>query len=191
VSRDDPARGRIEIICGCMFAGKTLELIERLAAARDAGQRILAIKHALDTRYDPGALATHDGRTLPAIAVDDAGAILLLATDADVVGIDEAQFFRKSLVPVVRELAGRGKRVIVAGIDNDAWGRPFPPLPQLMPLADEVTVRTQPCTVCGRPARYSQRMTPVLDEFMVGGLSDYEPRCEKCFEPLPESIQPR
>ncbi len=183
--------GRIELICGCMFAGKTRELIERLTAAREAGQHVLAIKHALDTRYDPKALATHDGHTLPAVAVERAEAILPLAADVDVIGIDEAQFFRESLLPVVRQLKAQGKRVIVAGIDNDAWGRPFPPFPQLMPLADEVTVRTQPCTVCGRPARYSQRMTPVLDEFMVGGVNDYEPRCERCFEPLPESIPPR
>ncbi len=168
-----------------MFSGKTARLIEHLQAARAAGRRVVACKHRLDTRYDPAHLATHDGRSFDAVAVADAGDILSAATGAEVVGIDEAQFFGGALVPVCQTLTGVGVTVIVAGIDHDAWGRPFPPLPELCRRADVVEPLHAPCTVCGRPATYSQRVVPVKDDEMVGGPGEYEPRCPAHFTPLP------
>lgn len=168
-----------------MFSGKTARLIEHLRAARAAGRCVVACKHRLDTRYDPAHLATHDGRTFAAVAVANAGGILPAATDAQVVGIDEAQFFGGALVPVCRTLTSVGVAVIVAGIDHDAWGRPFPPLPDLCRQADAVELLHAPCAVCGRPAAYSQRVVPVTDDEMVGGPGEYEPRCRAHFTPLP------
>lgn len=182
---NDDTRGRIVVVCGCMFAGKTARLIHRLQTAADAGRRVVACKHRLDARYDPDRLVTHDGREFDAVAVSDGREIAALAAKADVLGIDEAQFFGRTLAGVCDGLARAGHDIIVAGIDNDAWGQPFPPLPELKTLANEVELLCAPCTKCGEPARYSQRMVPVREGFMVGGLSEYEPRCEACFKPLP------
>jgi len=168
-----------------MFAGKTARLIQRLRESRADGRRVVACKHRLDDRYDPNQLRTHDGWAFEAVAVCAAGEILAVAEAAEVVGVDEAQFFGLALVPVCSELTRAGRVVIVAGIDHDAWGQPFPPLPQLKQLADEVESRSAPCTVCGRPARFSQRMVPVVDGRMVGGPGQYEPRCLAHFRPLP------
>ncbi|MGE0479357.1 MAG: thymidine kinase [Phycisphaerae bacterium] len=179
------APGRLTVICGCMFAGKTAELIERLSAAQHAGKSARAFKHAIDVRYQAGRLATHDGRTFPAQVASSAAEIAARRGDARVVGIDEAQFFGRALVAVCRTLTAAGVGVIVVGIDHDAWGRPFPPLPELKTLANEVRVLSAPCRVCGRPARFSERMVPVTDPLMVGGPEAYEPRCEACFHPLP------
>lgn len=181
-----PQLGRLELICGCMFAGKTKLLIERLSEAQRAGRRVLAIKHALDARYESTAMATHDGERFPAYAMSDADEVARRAVDADVIGLDEGQFFGARLIDVAAQLKSAGKRLIVAGIDFDAWKRPFPPFPQLKALADQIDVRTAPCRACGQPARHSQRMVPVTDEFMVGGLESYEPRCGDCFVPLPQ-----
>ncbi len=168
-----------------MFAGKTALLIERLRFAVAAGRRVIAVKHALDARYASDCLATHDGRRFPARAVDAPGALVRLADGVDVVGVDEAQFFGVGLVEVVERLRRRGRDVFVAGIDHDAWGQDFPPLPLLARAADEDVVRTVPCTRCGRPARFSERVTPVVGDDMVGGPADYHPRCAACFRPLP------
>jgi len=178
-------QGAIEVICGCMFAGKTALLIKELVAAADAGLRVKAAKHALDDRYDATNLATHDQRRLPAKAVRSAEELLDLAADADVLGIDEAHFFGRGLTAVCEQLRAQGKRVLVVGLANDAWGRPFPPVPQLREIADGVRVLEVPCAKCGQPAHYSQRMVPVTDPMMVGGPGDYEPRCQACFEALP------
>ncbi len=168
-----------------MFSGKTARLIERLAAASSRGLRTTAFKHVLDTRYDSCHLATHDGRRHEAVAVGDAGEIVQRSAACDVIGIDEAQFFGVALIAVCTTLRDGGQQVIVAGIDHDAWGHPFTPLPELKELADAVEVLHVPCRVCGRPARYSQRMVPVRDANMVGGPAEYEPRCAVCFQPLP------
>lgn len=177
--------GRLTVICGCMFSGKTARLITHLEAARAAGRRVLACKHRLDTRYDPAHLATHDGHSFAAVPVANATEFLRVATCAAVVGIDEAQFFGGALVSACETLRESGIAVIVAGIDHDAWGRPFPPLPELCRRADEVEWFHAPCTVCGRPAPYSQRMVPVVNNQMVGGPAEYEPRCSAHFTPLP------
>lgn len=179
------ARGRLEIICGCMFAGKTGRLIALLEAAGARGLRVVAFKHQLDARYDPANLATHDGRRFDALTADSPAGIPGRCSTADVVGIDEAQFFGRGLVAVCEHLRTRGQRVIVAGIDHDAWGRPFPPLPQLREIADAVEMMHVGCTICGRPARFSQRVVPLNGPDMVGGPGQYQPRCQACFVPLP------
>jgi thymidine kinase len=177
------ARGRIVVICGCMFSGKTARLIDRLQAAESAGKRVAAFKHALDRRYDADHLRTHDGRSFQARAVPDVAEIE--ATDAEVVGVDEAQFFGRGLIAACRSLAACGREVVVSGIDHDAWGQPFPPLPELKAVAADVEWLAAPCAKCGRPSPYSQRVVPVRDGNMVGGPESYEPRCRDCFTPLP------
>jgi thymidine kinase len=173
-----------------MFAGKTEYLIARLRAEQARGRRVLAFKHAIDARYDADHLVTHNGDHFDAMRVSDAGAVLKHADQADVIAIDEGHFFKLPLVPVVQKLREQGKTVLVAGITHDSWGRPFEPFPQLTALADEEVLRQAPCRVCGEPAPYTQRMTPVNTEFMVGGLGDYEPRCAAHFTALPEPPKP-
>jgi len=180
--------GRLIVICGCMFAGKTTRLIERLEAARSAGRRVLALKNALDRRYDETQLITHDRRGFEARTVSRAEEIVDRAAEGarpDVIGVDEVHFFGHEIVDVLARLVAEGATVIVAGIDHDAWGQEFPHVAELKRRAAEVELRTVPCTVCGRPARYSQRMVPVTEPTMVGGPAEYQPRCRDCFEPLP------
>lgn len=177
--------GSLIVVHGSMFAGKTEYLIARLRQAALHGQRVKAFKHAIDNRYDPTHLVTHTQDRFDAIPVPDADAVLTQAGDAEVIAIDEGQFFRNELVPIVEKLLDRGVTVLVAGISHDAWGRPFEPMPRLIAMADEVVPRESPCRVCGEPSPYTQRMTPVNTLHMVGGLDDYEPRCRAHFTPLP------
>ena len=167
-----------------MFGGKTERLIARLRLAQAHGLRVVAFKHSIDNRYDATHLVTHTQDKFEAVPVVDAAALLARCGEAEFVAIDEGQFFKAALVPVVRELLERGVSVIVAGISHDAWGRPFEPMPQLREMADEVTTRQSPCRVCGKPSPFTQRMTPIDTLHMVGGLDDYEPRCGEHFEPL-------
>ncbi len=167
-----------------MFGGKTEHMIARLRAAVGEGRRVRAFKHAIDDRYVADHIVTHRRDAFEACRVTGADAILELAGDAELVAIDEGHFFNQALVPVVRSLLDRGISVIVAGISNDAWGRPFEPMPQLAAIADRVIVKHAPCRVCGRPAPYTQRITEVSTIHMVGGLDDYEPRCAEHFTPL-------
>lgn len=169
-----------------MFAGKTTRLIARLRAAADAGLRVVACKHRVDTRYHARRLETHDGHSHEAVAVAEADAILAHVQDADLVGIDEAHFFGRALIPVVAALRTERRSVVLAGIDHDAWGQPIPPLPELAADADEVELLCAPCHVCGARARFSQRMVPVTAGTMVGGPGEYEPRCALHFTPLPK-----
>jgi thymidine kinase len=176
--------GRLEVITGSMFSGKTERLIARLRAARTEGWRVGAIKHEIDNRYDPNVLITHTEDRYPAVRVGSAAEIVAAAGDWEVVGIDEGHFWGLSLVDAVSGLVAGGRRVIVVAIEFDAWGRPFPPTPQLSESADEVLHLYAPCRVCGKPARFSQRMVPVHSSVMVGGAEAYEPRCKRCFVPL-------
>ena len=180
-----PPQGRLEVVHGSMFAGKTEYLIARLRLEQSRGRRVRAFKHAIDRRYDPDHLVTHAGDRFEAIRVTDAGAILEQTDGVDVAAIDEGHFFKLPLVPVVQALRDRGVDVLVAGITHDSWGRPFEPIPQLSALADAVVLRQASCRVCGRPSPYTQRITPINTEFMVGGVGDYEPRCAAHFVPLP------
>lgn len=175
----------LTVVCGCMFAGKTRRLIELLQAHQQAGRRVAAFKHALDTRYDPCRLATHDQRRFRAEAVRDSAELTVRCEGWEVVGVDEAHFFGRSLTAACETICSRGQILLLAGLDHDAWGRPFPPVPELAARAGRVETLTTRCSRCGQPARYSQRLVPVTDPAMVGGPAEYEARCRACFTPLP------
>lgn len=177
--------GRLEVIHGSMFGGKTELMIARLREEQARGHRVRAFKHQIDDRYDADHLVTHREERFPAVRVADAASILTHCEHFDVVAIDEGHFFKHDLITVVRQLLARGTTVIVAGITHDTWGRRFDPMPELAELADTVVLRQAPCRVCGEPAPFNQRMTPINDLHMVGGLDDYEPRCARHFTPLP------
>lgn len=166
-----------------MFSGKTEELIRRMKRARFARQHVEIFKPAMENRYADDAVVSHDESALTSTSVATAGQIVLLASDADVVGIDEAQFFGLDLVQVCEELAAEGKRVIVAGLDQDFRGRPFEPMPQLMAIAEYVTKLHAICVVCGAPANHSQRLIGGGERVMLGATESYEPRCRECFRP--------
>ena len=173
--------GWIEVICGSMFSGKTEELIRRLNRARIARQKVEVFKPAVDTRYDEKDVVSHDEKKTSSIPVQNASQILFYAEDFEVVGIDEAQFFGDEIVNVCNQLAKKGKRVVVSGLDMDFKGNPFGPMPALMAIAEYVTKVHAICIRCGNPANYSHRT--VADEKLVvlGETDVYEPLCRKCF----------
>ncbi|MCS6990522.1 MAG: thymidine kinase [Chitinophagales bacterium] len=173
--------GWIEVICGCMFSGKTEELIRRLRRARIAHQQVEIFKPATDTRYHPTRIVSHDDHAIPSTPVTSCEQILLLSSDIDVVGIDEAQFFNDALPEVCSELALRGIRVIVAGLDMDYLGKPFGPVPHLMAMAEYVTKLHAICAACGNLAAFSFRKTSDTALVMLGEKDVYEPRCRSCF----------
>jgi len=166
-----------------MFSGKTEELIRRMRRARIARQRVEIFKPALDDRFSDDAVVSHDESVIPSTPVDTASQILLLAGSAEVIGVDEAQFFDLSLVEVCQQLARDGRRVIVAGLDQDYLGRPFEPVPQLMAVAEYVTKLHAICVVCGDPANHSQRLVRAGQRVLLGAKEAYEPRCRACFNP--------
>lgn len=174
--------GWIEVVCGSMFSGKTEELIRRVRRANIARQRTEIFKPALDTRYSEDEVVSHDESALRSTAVATASQIILLAQDSDVVGIDEAQFFGDDLTEVCRQLAESGKRVIVAGLDQDYLGQPFEPMPQIMAIAEYVTKLHAICVVCGNPANHSQRLSGGTSRVLLGAEEAYEPRCRDCFD---------
>jgi thymidine kinase len=175
--------GWIEVICGSMFSGKTEELIRRLRRAQIARQTVVVFKPVTDTRYAADRLVTHDRVSLPSIPVRHPSEILEGARDAQVIGIDEVQFFDKGLVEVCTELADAGKRVIVAGLDTDYRAQPFDPVPQLLAIAEHITKTHAVCVVCGNPANRTQRVVRRGERILVGGAEAYEPRCRRCYEP--------
>ncbi len=178
------ASGQLEVVAGCMFSGKTETLIARLREGQERGLRVGAFKHTIDDRYDPEHLVTHAQDKFPARRIGQADSIVEESDGLDLIAIEEGHFWGRTLLEVVQQLMSQGKQVVIAGIHYDAWGRPFPPMPELMDLADRVTHKYTACRVCGGQARYSQRMIPVGENLMVGGVGDYEPRCARCFEPL-------
>ena len=180
----DRGKGRIEVIAGSMFSGKTERLIARLRAAQTRGRRVGAFKHQIDDRYDRDHLITHTQDRYPAVRVPGAAEIITHSCELHTIGVDEGHFFGRPLIAAVRQLADSAKRVIVVGLEYDAWGRPFAGMAQLMELADEVLHMYAACRVCGGEARYSQRMVPVDSPTMVGGVGQYQPRCQRCFQPL-------
>ena len=175
-------RGRIEVICGSMFSGKTEELIRRMKRAQFARQRVLIFKPALDVRYSEQEVVSHEGKAIPSTPVDSSASILLMGDDADVVGIDEAQFFDEGLVDVCNELANRGVRVIVAGLDMDYKGVPFGPIPSLCAIADEVTKVHAICVRCGALAYVSHRKVSNDRRVLLGETDEYEPLCRECYQ---------
>ena len=174
--------GRIEVICGSMFSGKTEELIRRMRRASFAKQRVEIFKPAIDTRYSEENVVSHDQHAIQSTPVDSSSSILLLSSDADVVGIDEAQFFDDGLVKVCNELANKGVRVIIAGLDMDFQGRPFGPIPGLCAIADEVTKVHAICVKCGALAYISHRLVQNDKRVLLGEKLTYEPLCRACYQ---------
>jgi thymidine kinase len=175
-------KGWIEVVCGSMFSGKTEELIRRLKRAKIAKQRVEIFKPAIDIRYDATDVVSHDANKIRSTPVHNSNNILLMSDDVDVIGIDEAQFFDEELPRVCNELANRGIRVIIAGLDMDFKGQPFGPMPALMATAEYVTKVHAICMQCGELAHVSHR-TILNDKLVVlGETESYEPLCRSCFE---------
>jgi thymidine kinase len=184
-----PGTGWIEVICGSMFCGKTEELIRRVRRARIARQKVQVFKPAIDTRYNTRDVTSHNGLQVEAVPVENVAQIrALIEPDTTVVALDEVQFFDDEIVALCEELAGRGVRVIVAGLDMDFRGEPFGPMPALMARAEQVDKLRAICVVCGKPASRTQRLIngipasyddPVI---LVGASEVYEARCRACHE---------
>lgn len=173
--------GSIEVVCGSMFSGKTEALIRRLNRARIAKLKVEIFSPKSDTRFVENALVSHNANSIASTSVENASSILLLASDVNVVGIDEAQFFDAELPDVCNALANKGVRVIVAGLDMDYKGRPFGPMPAMMAMADSVTKLQAVCVRCGNPAMYSYRLASSDSKILLGEKESYEPRCRACF----------
>ncbi len=175
--------GAIEVIVGSMFSGKTEELIRRVKRAQLARQKIQVFKPKIDNRYSTSEITSHSLQKIKATIIDHPSDILNLVNDSTrVVGIDEAQFFDKSIVDVAEKLANRGIRVIAAGLDTDWRGRPFHPMPELMAVAESVTKAYAVCMVCGEQACRTQRISDSSQDILIGALDVYEARCRNCFE---------
>ncbi len=174
--------GRIEVVCGSMFSGKTEELIRRMKRAKFARQSVVIFKPAIDTRYSEEDVVSHDKNSIPSTPIDSSGSILLLSSGIDVVGIDEAQFLDDGLISVCNDLANRGIRVIVAGLDMDYKGIPFGPMPGLCAIADEVTKVHAICVKCGNLAYVSHRLVADDKRVLLGEQTEYEPLCRECYQ---------
>ncbi|MBC7744646.1 MAG: thymidine kinase [Flavobacterium sp.] len=180
-NRRNELGGSIEVISGSMFSGKTEELIRRLRRAQIAKLNVEIFKPKTDTRYDENAVVSHDLNSIFSTSVENSASILLLGTNTQVVGIDEAQFFDDQLPEVCNKLANRGIRVVVAGLDMDFQGNPFGPIPSLMAIAELVTKVHAVCMQCGGPATYSFRTVENDNKILLGQKNNYEPRCRICY----------
>ena len=169
--------GHIEVICGSMFSGKTEELIRRIRRAEIAKQRVKVFKPAIDNRYSEFEIVSHNEQSYPSEVVKDAEELLEKSFDVEVIGIDEAQFFDNNLTGICQQLADSGKRVIVAGLDQDYRALPFEPIPQLLSIAEYITKTLAVCVVCGAPANRTQRITDSNDQILIGAKNFYEARC--------------
>jgi thymidine kinase len=169
--------GHIEVICGSMFSGKTEELIRRIRRAEIAKQRVKVFKPKIDTRYSEFEIVSHNEQSYPSEVVNDADEILEKSFDVEVIGIDEAQFFENNLIKVVQDLADSGRRVIVAGLDQDYRAMPFEPIPQLLAIAEYISKTLAVCVICGAPANRTQRNTQSSEQILIGEKNHYEARC--------------
>jgi thymidine kinase len=174
-------RGSVEVIAGSMFSGKTEELIRRLKRATIAGLKVEIFKPAIDKRYSENMVVSHDERAISSTPVENASMILLLTSDVDVVGVDEAQFFDNAIVEVCQVLANRGVRVVVAGLDMDFAGEPFGPMPEIMATAEYVTKVHAICVDCGNLANYSHRIAEDKSVVLLGEKDVYKPLCRNCY----------
>jgi thymidine kinase len=175
--------GWVEVICGPMFSGKSEELIRRLRRAMIARKRVQVFKPRIDDRYSAQEIVSHSDQRLGSIVVDGVAEILAqLDWRSQVIGFDEANFLGPELVDVANQLADSGKRVIVAGLDTDYMGRPFPPIPDLLAMAESITKTLAICMRCGNPAKQTQRLVESADLIVVGAAGMYEARCRACFE---------
>lgn len=176
--------GWIEVICGPMFSGKSEELIRRLRRATIARKRVQVFKPSLDDRYSLDEIVSHGDMRMKSEIVEDAAGILTrLDWRTEVIGVDEANFLGAGLVEVVTRLADSGKQVILSGLDTDYMGRPFPPIPELLSLAESITKTLAICMRCGNPAKHTQRLVASDELIVVGAAGMYEARCRRCFEP--------
>ena len=181
VNQANRKTGWIEVVCGSMFSGKTEELIRRLKRAQIANMKVMIFKPAMDIRYSESDIVSHKGSAIASTPVTSSQQILLLAEDAKVVGIDEAQFFDEGVIDVANQLANRGIRVICAGLDMDFLGNPFGPMPALLACAEFVTKVHAICQKCGSLANYSFRLAANEQQVLLGEKDSYEPRCRTCF----------
>lgn len=189
----EPKRGRgqghktgwVEVICGSMFSGKTEELIRRLNRAKIAQQKVEIFKPAIDVRYHEANIVSHNQTAIRSTPVNTSEEILLMTSDCEVVGLDEAQFFDEGIVEIVNKLAEQGKRVIIAGLDMDSSGVPFGPMPNLMAIAEYVTKVHAICVVCGDIAHYSYRKVADGQQVLLGEADSYEARCRRCYHLAP------
>jgi thymidine kinase len=175
--------GWIEVIVGCMFSGKTEELIRRIRRAQIARQPVAIFKPRIDDRYSSDHIVSHSELKLLSTVVERSSDILDRSKDAQVIGVDEGQFFDMGLIEVAESLANQGKRVIIAGLDQDFKGKPFEPMPQLLAIAEYITKTLAICVVCGNPADRTQRKTTENQRVLVGATDSYEARCRRCFQP--------
>jgi thymidine kinase len=176
--------GWIEVITGSMFSGKSEELIRRLRRAQIARQKVQTFKPLVDDRFSDDHIVSHSDMRIASCAVRSSDELARsVDDDTEVVGIDEGQFFDLNLPAACNMLAGRGKRVIVAGLDQDFLGRPFEPMPQLLAIAEYITKTLAICVVCGDPANHTQRLVASSDRVLVGASGIYEARCRHCFDP--------
>lgn len=175
-------RGTVTVLLGCMFGGKTTELLRRIQ--RYPASHVLAVKHRIDTRYSANHIVSHSGLAYPALALGYAGDIpQFLTGDTRIIAIDEAHFFDDHLPEVTLRLANRGVHVVLTSLHPDSWGKPFPIGERLRAIADEAIVKRAVCARCGAAADRTQRLTPIVDDKMVGGPESYEPRCRDCWAP--------
>jgi thymidine kinase len=190
VVRSLPQHGWIEVITGSMFSGKSEELIRRLRRAQIAKQKVQIFKPLVDDRFSDDQIVSHSDMRIASRCVRTSGELVTCVDDdTDVVGIDEGQFFDSNLPAAVNTLANRGKRVIVAGLDQDYLGRPFEPMPHLLAIAEYITKTLAICVVCGEPANHTQRLVASSDRVLVGATGMYEARCRHCFDPQPAAVE--
>ena len=176
--------GWIEVVTGSMFSGKTEELIRRLRRAQIARQRVQIFKPSLDNRFGEGHIISHSEMRISSVEIATSAELLsIVEADTEVVGVDEGQFFDLELPAVCNTLADQGKRVIVAGLDQDYLGKPFEPMPQLLAIAEYITKTLAICMVCGNPANHTQRLVASSARVLVGAQGTYEARCRACFDP--------
>src|SRR5829696_4576521 len=179
-----PNTGWIEVVVGCMFSGKSEELIRRLRRAQIAKQRVQIFKPTIDTRFSAQDIVSHSEMRIESEPVATSRMLLeRVAPDTEVIGIDEGQFFDLELPMVCNTLADRGKRVIVAGLDQDYLCKPFEPMPQLLAIAEYITKTLAICMVCGNPANHTQRLVANSERVLLGAQGTYEARCRQCFDP--------
>lgn len=176
--------GWIEVVCGSMFSGKTEELIRRLKRAEFASQKILLVKPKIDDRYHKKNVVSHQGTSFDAHTVEKAADILNIWDNEKVVAIDEAQFFDNEIVSVCNQLAKKGVRVIIAGLDMDFKGVPFGPMPQLLCIAEYVTKVHAICVSCGNLAQFSHRTVKDKEQVLVGAIEQYKPLCRSCYNKM-------
>jgi len=190
VVRSQSQHGWIEVITGSMFSGKSEELIRRLRRAQIAKQKVQIFKPLVDNRFGEDHIVSHSDMRIASQCVKNSDELVTrVDDDTEVVGIDEGQFFDANLPAAVNRLADRGKRVIVAGLDQDYLGRPFEPMPQLLAIAEYITKTHAICVVCGDPANHTQRLVASSDRVLVGATGMYEARCRHCFDPTLAAVE--